>query len=192
MQIGSSLIINSLLLGVGLAVDSFIIALANGMNGSGKAKGVTVPVLLAVFQFAAVMIGWVTVYYAYAAFAWIKIVFSWVAVAVFLFMGIKMLISASRGIAGNDAHFVIGVRATLIQCAAASVDALTVGFTVEEYELTSVLICSSIIAIVTFAVYIMGHYVGRRFGMRFGGAAGIVGGIAFIAIAVEIIVTTYV
>lgn len=183
--------LNSLLLGVGLAVDAFIIALANSMNGIGGKKGFAVAALLAVFQFVAVMAGWSVAYAVTELCGWIEQVFSWLAVAVFLYMGIKMFMSASRK---NDEKVSVGVgaAAVVLQCAAASVDALTVGFTVEELGVVAAIVCSTIIAAVTFILYALGHVLGKHFGVRLGKMATVIGGIAFIAIAVEIIVTTYV
>ena len=191
MRVNGIFYLNSLLLGIGLAVDAFIIALGNGMNGIGGRRGSVVATLLAVFQFAAVMAGWVIAYTAHELCGWIVKVFSWTAVAVFLYMGIKMFMSAVRKNEQNES-VACGAAAILLQCAAASVDALTVGFTVEEYGALAALICSAIIAAVTFTLYVCGHFLGKRFGVKLGKTASIVGGIAFVAIAVEIIVTTYV
>lgn len=183
--------LNSLLLGVGLAVDAFIIALANSMNGIGGKKGFTVASLLAVFQFAAVMTGWAVAYAVTEFCGWLEQVFSWLAVAVFLYMGVKMFVSAARD-KNEKICAVCGATAVVLQCAAASVDALTVGFTVEELGAVAAVVCSAIIAAVTFAMYMLGHVLGKRFGVKLGKCATVIGGIAFIAIAVEIIVTTYV
>lgn len=191
MYINGIFYLNSLLLGVGLAVDAFIIAISNGMNGVDGKKGSIVATLLAVFQFAAVMIGWAVAYTAYELCDRIEKVFSWAAVAVFLYMGVKMFVSVATK---NDSPHVSGhgTAAVIMQCAAASMDALTVGFTVEEYGVIAAVICSGIIAAVTFAVYSVGRILGKRFGIKFGRAATVIGGVAFVAIAVEIIVTTYV
>lgn len=197
MRVNGMFYINSLLLGVGLAVDAFIIALANSMNGIGGKKGFIVAALLAVFQFAAVMAGWAVAYAVTELCVWIEQVFSWLAVAVFLYMGVKSFVSAVNGGSRENGRekqngVVSGISAVILQCAAASVDALTVGFTAEEYGVTAAIICSAIIAAVTFVLYAFGHVLGRRFGAKLGKCATVIGGIAFIAIAVEIIVTTYV
>ncbi|MCH5155228.1 MAG: manganese efflux pump [Clostridiales bacterium] len=178
---------NSILLGIGLAVDAFIIALSNGMNGIGRKKCLTAAILLAVFQFSAVMSGWAVAYTTYAYCGWIKKVFSWIAAIVFLFMSVKMFVSAARNnnaTAGEQC----GILSLVIQCGAASTDALTVGFTIEEYGYVSAIICSGLIAAVTFSVYVAGHIIGKHFGVKLGRAASVIGGLAFIAIAVDIII----
>ncbi|MDE6029414.1 MAG: manganese efflux pump MntP family protein [Clostridiales bacterium] len=178
------------MLGVGLAVDAFIIALGNGVNCIGGKRGCAAATLLAVFQFAAVISGWAVVHAAYAQYDGIRIVFSWAAAVVFLYMSVKMFISAARK-DGEKSTAKQGVAAVILQSAAASVDALTVGFTVEEYGAVAAIVCSAIIAAVTFIVYLSGHFLGKRFGVKLGKGASIIGGLAFIAIAVEIIVSTY-
>ncbi|MDE6400980.1 MAG: manganese efflux pump MntP family protein, partial [Clostridiales bacterium] len=102
-----------------------------------------------------------------------------------------MLAEARRKTA-RDQCVKVGVGALIAQGAATSVDALTVGFTIEDYGVFAALACSAIIAATTFFIYLIGFAVGKKFGMRFEKAASIVGGAVFLAIAVEIIITTYI
>ena len=190
MRVNGLFYLNSLMLGVGLAVDAFIIALSNGVNRIGGRRGGAAATLLAVFQFVAVMSGWAVAHAAYEQFSRIRLIFSWAAVVVFLYMSVKMFMSAARK-ESEKINVKQGVTAVILQSAAASVDALTVGFTVEEYGAIAAIVCSAIIAAVTFTVYLSGHFLGKRFGTKLGRGASIIGGIAFIAIAVEIIVSTY-
>lgn len=190
MRVNGLFYLNSLMLGVGLAVDAFIIALGNGVNRIGGRRGLVAAMLLAVFQFAAVMSGWAVAHAAYEQFSRIRLIFSWAAVVVFLYMSVKMFMAAAKD--DNEKISVKqGVWAVILQSAAASADALTVGFTVEEYGVIAAIICSAIIAAVTFVVYLFGHFLGKRFGIKLGRGASVIGGLAFIAIAVEIIVSTY-
>ena len=54
------------------------------------------------------------------------------------------------------------------------------------------MICAAVIAVVTFFMYVLGHAAGKRFGMRYEHVADTVGGIAFLLIAVEVIITTFI
>ena len=74
----------------------------------------------------------------------------------------------------------------LTQGVATSIDALSVSFTIAEYELLDALLCVGIIAIVTFVVCLAGVALGKRFGMKFAGKASVFGGVILIAIGVEI------
>ncbi|MBD5132182.1 MAG: manganese efflux pump [Clostridiales bacterium] len=186
--------VNSILFGVGLAIDAFIVALANGMNLPlmKKRRTVCVAVTFMLFQIIAVMIGWGVASLAFGYAPWIEIFFAWGAVAVLVFLGVKMIMEVRRAGGGEPKEVALGFGAIVAQCAATSVDALTVGFTIEEYSVCHALLCSGIIGAVTFIAYTVGFAVGKRFGIKFEKAASIIGGLAFIAIAVEIIVTTYI
>ena len=89
------LIINSLLLGTGIAVDAFIAALAGGMN-SVKHK-VCVPARAAtqgIFHSVAVFIGWAIAHTAFIYFDWMELCFYWAAFGVLVLLGVKMLIDS--------------------------------------------------------------------------------------------------
>ncbi|WP_251183422.1 manganese efflux pump MntP family protein [Anaerocaecibacter muris] len=193
MQVNSLFFLNSILFGIGLAVDAFLVALANGLHfpRMSRAKVLGVAATFSTFQFGAPMLGWAIAHAAFVRFSWIEICFAWAAVAVLAALGIKMLIDA-RNKNAEDHCIKAGVGALIAQCAATSVDALTVGFTIEEYAVYAALACSAIIAATTFVVYLVGFFVGKKFGMRFEKVASVVGGAVFIAIAVEIIITTYI
>lgn len=186
--------VKSILLGLGLAVDSFVVAMANGMTERrSRARVVLTAVMLGVFQLAAVMIGWAIAHVAYTYFGWIKTALSVIVAVVFLFFGIRAFTFKKDDKSERKSSLVkTGVGALLVQCLATSADALTVGLTIEEYGVTAALVCAGVIAIVTFLIYILGHKAGKRFGMRYERAADTVGGIAFLLIAVEIIVTTFI
>lgn len=193
MQVDYLFFVNSILFGVGLAVDAFLVALANGLHFPKMRviKTLGIAAAFSLFQMLAPMIGWAIAHTAFGYFSWIEICFSWTAVAVLIFLGGKMIVEAARN-NGDEQMIKVGVGALIAQCAATSVDALTVGFTIEEYGFLPALVCSAIIASVTFVMYAVGFEVGKKFGMKFRKAASMLGGIVFIAIAVEIIVTTYI
>jgi len=194
MQINCLFFLNSLLFGIGLAVDAFLVALANGMNYPlmRKRKTTAIAVLFMTFQIAAVMLGWLVAASAFKRYPKIEIWFAWGAVAALVILGTKMLSEARKNSSDENNNVTMGVAAIVAQCAATSVDALTVGFTIEEYGSGMALACSAIIGTVTFITYVIGFAVGKRFGMKFKKAASVIGGIVFIGIAVEILITTYI
>ena len=79
--------------------------------------------------------------------------------------------------------------ALFVQGIATSIDALSVGFTIAEYELIFAVTESLIIGIVTFGICLAGLLLGGRIGSRISGKAGIFGGIILILIGIEIFVT---
>lgn len=72
---------------------------------------------------------------------------------------------------------------------ATSIDALSVGFTIAEYDFLMALVCALIISAVTFAICMAGLIIGKKFGTRFSDRATILGGAILILIGIEIFVT---
>ena len=83
----------------------------------------------------------------------------------------------------------IGIGTLIVQGIATSIDALSVGFTIAEHTLLMALICTAIIAAVTFVICTFGVVIGKKVGMKFCGKANIFGGIILILIGLEIFLT---
>ena len=76
----------------------------------------------------------------------------------------------------------------LAQGVATSIDALSVGFTIEKYTFIPALTAALLIAAVTFVICFTGLIIGKRFGTLLKNKAVIFGGIILIAIGIEIFV----
>ena len=183
--------LNSALLGVGLAMDAFSVSLANGLNEPGmrRRKLCIIAGVFAFFQALMPMIGWICVHTIVQYFRSFEKWIPWIALVLLLFVGGKMLLDGIRNRDEADEKPRLGPAALLVQGIATSIDALSVGFTIAEYEFPMALACSLIIAAVTFAICVCGLLIGRKFGMKFAGKASILGGIILIAIGIEIFVT---
>ena len=81
---------------------------------------------------------------------------------------------------------VLGLGALFIQGVATSIDALSVGFTIEGYGIAEAAGSSLIIGVVTLFICLAGLMLGRKIGTRLNGKAGILGGTILIAIGLEI------
>ena len=97
-----------------------------------------------------------------------------------------MLIGGIRHHDSEEESVGVGLRVLLIQGIATSIDALSVGFTIADYDWLMALICSLIIAAVTFVICMAGLVLGKKFGTKLSGKAEILGGVILIAIGVEI------
>ena len=73
-----------------------------------------------------------------------------------------------------------------VQGVATSIDALSVGFTLAEYDVAHALVAAVIIAAVTLGICLAGLFLGRKFGTKLANKAGIVGGVILILIGLEI------
>ena len=89
---------NSVLLGVGLAMDAFSVSLANGLNEPSmkKKKMCGIAGVFAVFQALMPMIGWICVHTIVQYFKSFEKLIPWIALLLLGFIGGKMLIEGIR------------------------------------------------------------------------------------------------
>jgi len=180
------------LLGCGLAMDAFSVSLANGLNEPDMKphRMCGIAGIFAFFQCAMPLIGWICVHTVSERFEQFERFIPWIALALLGFIGGKMLI---EGIRGNCEETGCGCRAglasLLVQGVATSIDALSVGFTIAEYDLIPALVCGLIIAALTFVICTGGILLGKRFGTKLAGKASILGGVILIAIGLEIFIS---
>lgn len=179
---------NSILLGVGLAMDAFSVSLANGLNEPNmrKKKMCVVAGVFAIFQALMPMTGWLCVHTIVQYFKAFEKFIPWIALGLLGFIGGKMLIEGLKGEEEEGEKLGVGFMALMVQGVATSIDALSVGFTISEYGFFMALVCAIIIAIVTFFICMFGLSLGKQFGMKFSNKATILGGIILIFIGVEI------
>lgn len=178
---------NSILLGIGLAMDAFSVCLANGLNEpSMKPKRMCgVASVFAVFQALMPMIGWVFVHTIASYFTSFQKLIPWISLLLLLYIGGKMLIEGIRAKDGDEKP-AVSLGALMVQGVATSIDALSVGFTIADYGLCEALVCSLIIAVVTFFICLGGLKIGRQFGTKLSNKAAILGGVILILIGIEI------
>lgn len=183
--------LNSILLGMGLAMDAFSVSLANGLNEPKMKSGrlCCIAGVFAGFQALMPMIGWVCVHTIMQVFTKFETFIPWIALVLLLFIGGKMLIDGIRGGESDEIKGGVGVGALMLQGIATSIDALSVGFTIADYNLPMALVAALLIAVVTYAICVGGLLLGRKFGTKFAGKAQIFGGLILIGIGIEIFVT---
>ena len=182
---------NSILLGVGLAMDAFSVSIANGLMEPGMRprKRRIIAGTFGFFQFFMPMVGWICVHAIAERFEMFQKAVPWIALILLLFIGGKMLI---EGIRSHQAEELQQVRlsgpALLVQGIATSIDALSVGFAISSYGWLQAAVCAVIIGVVTYFISRFGLKLGKKAGERLSGKAGIVGGCILIFIGIEIFV----
>lgn len=183
--------VNSILLGVGLAMDAFSVSLANGLNEPkmNKSRMSLIAGVFAVFQDVMPMLGWICVHTIMQYFVSFQKLIPWIALILLGYIGGKMLIEGIKGEGEEESSGELAFGALLVQGIATSIDALSVGFTIADYNLGMALLCAIIIAVVTFIICITGLILGKKFGTKFAGKASILGGVILIGIGIEIFVT---
>ncbi len=184
--------LNSILLGVGLAMDAFSVSMANGLKEPGMKIGRMsfIAGVYAFFQFAMPMIGWICVHTIVVYFRSFEKFIPWIALILLLYIGGKMLIEGIKGEdeEEGDSDKKLGFGVLMIQGIATSIDALSVGFTIADYGTLMAFVASIIIAVVTFAICMAGLVIGKTAGNKLGTKADILGGIILIGIGIEIFV----
>lgn len=237
-------IVNSILLGIGLAMDAFSVSCANGLREP-KMKLVRMSMIAGVyafFQFLMPMIGWTFVHTAKEYLTVLQGYIPWIALVLLCWIGGKMIlegmekrrqgmepvgedfICSHEDISGNvcpepaaaqaqpsqgkaqssqaqpsqgkaqlsvDDTSALTASVLLVQGIATSIDALSVGFTIADYDMVLALAACLIIAVVTFVICMAGLVIGRKVGEKLAGKADILGGVILIAIGIEIVMTHY-
>ena len=182
--------VTSAMLGIGLAMDAFSVSLANGLNepGMSRKKMCGIAGMFAFFQALMPLIGWVCVHTIARYFQAVERFIPVIALVLLLFIGIKMLMDGIQG-GEEEGKPGLGFGDLVVQGIATSIDALSVGFTIAEYNATMAVVCALIIAALTFIICACGLVLGRTFGTKLSGKAQILGGVILILIGLEIFIT---
>ena len=194
MEFGFVFFFNSILLGIGLAMDAFSVSLANGLNEPAmrRRKMCLIAGVFGFFQALMPMTGWICVHTIVEHFRAFKKLIPWIALILLGYIGAKMLIEGIRNPCGESEEASgVGLSALLVQGVATSIDALSVGFTIADYNLTMALTASFIIAVVTFIICMAGLAIGKKAGTCLAGRASIVGGAILIFIGLEIFISSW-
>ncbi len=186
---GLKFFINSVLLGVGLAMDAAAVSMANGFKEPKmKAwKTVLIALFFGIFQGIMPLIGY---FAGRAVLSLIEKIIPYLSLIILLYLGIKMIYGAVKKKEKEEVKaLTLGVL--IMQAIATSLDALTVGFTLAEMVIVETLVCAAIIMTETFIISISGVFIGKKIGTRLGGKAEIFGGAILIFIGLEIFITSF-
>ena len=159
---------NSVLLGVGLAMDAFSVSLANGMNEKNmkKSRMAYIAGVYAFFQFLMPMIGWICVHTIVQVFGQFQKFIPWIALILLLYIGGSMIKESVQSEEEKKEVKRLSFAVLMMQGIATSIDALAVGitFTFLNYPIVE---CMSIIGCTTFIISFIGVYIGKIFGSKY-------------------------
>ena len=191
MELNWLFVVNSAALGVGLAMDAFSVSLANGLNEPKmrKRRMAYIAGVFAGFQALMPMIGWVCVHTVLQYFKMFETFIPWIALILLCYIGGSMLKDGIQNKEEEVEKTEVGFKALVVQGIATSIDALSVGFTIAEYDFSMALIAVAIIGVLTFFICFGGLALGKKFGTVFANKATIMGGIILIVIGLEIFIT---
>lgn len=189
MSWGYLFFLNSVLLGIGLAMDCFSLSLVNGLNEP-KMKPSKMSIIAGVFGFFQMLmplIGWVCVHTVVEKFKVFEKFVPWIALILLGYIGGKMLYEGLHG-GDEDESPAVTLGALLVQGIATAIDALSVGFTIADLNMIQASVEACIIGAMTFIISIAGLLIGRKFGTALSGRSAIFGGIILIGIGLEIFI----
>ena len=172
-------------------MDAFSVSLANGLNEPNmkRRRMCFIAGTFAFFQFLMPMIGWICIHTIAQRFVAFEKFIPWIALILLCFIGGKMLIEGIKNKDADEESCAVCASALFVQGIATSIDALSVGFTIAEYDLLNALLSCLIIGVVTFIICTAGLFLGKKFGTRLAGKASILGGAILIIIGIEIFIT---
>lgn len=191
MEFDFLFIFNSILFGVGLAMDAFSVSMANGLNEPDmkRRRACLIAGVFALFQIGMPLLGWLCVHTVAAAFTSFQKFIPWIALALLCYIGGEMLISGIKNRNSDASGSAVGAGALAVQGIATSIDALSVGFTIADYDFIGAAVEALIIGAVTFVICLAGVKIGKKFGTVLAGKATILGGVILIAIGIEIFIS---
>lgn len=181
--------LNSIFLGIGLAMDACAVSMANTLNEPQMKPGkmCLVAFMFGLFQCIMPLTGY---FVGHAILSIIEKFIPWIALILLGFIGGKMIYEGikNRKDIENKTGKILTFRALFVQAIATSIDALSVGFTIADYSVLMAVVCALIVAIVTFGISMAGLALGKKFGIKLGNEAQLLGGIILVLIGIEIFI----
>lgn len=173
-----------ILLGVALAMDSLAVSIVNGIKYKNYTKKnmFLASLSFGVFQGLMPLLG----YLVFTPFIkYVEKVDHWIVLILLSYIGIGMIkdsFEKEEEIIEKSEDFTLKVL--LIESIATAIDALSVGIALPDLSINPYLSCL-IICLCTFAICIIGHMLGKKIAMLLKNKALLLGGVILIAIGVK-------
>lgn len=185
-------LISVILIGIGLSMDAFAVAVAKcaSNNRINIFEAMKMPIAFGFFQALMPVIG----FFAGSIFhGYISSYDHWAAFFILFFIGAKMIIESGKKdkkieCTGENRSEKERISfPTLFALAiATSIDALAVGISFAFLQI-EIFLAAIIIGAITFTIVLLGVFIGKRFGKILGKRAELFGGIILIAIGIKIL-----
>ena len=183
-------LLDILLLGVGLSMDAFAVAICKGlaMRKVNKRQMFVIALFFGGFQALMPLIGWALG----TTFAKKIVAYDhWIAFILLLYVGGKMVVDAIKEWKDKDCveemDPPLDFKELTLLAIATSIDALACGVTFSFEENFNILRAIAIIGVTTFVISSGGVYVGNIFGDRYKAKAQLLGGVILIFLGVKIL-----
>lgn len=175
------------LIGVGLSMDAFAVAVCKGLNMRkvNKVHCVVIALFFGGFQALMPLIGWVL---GKQFEQYIIAVDHWIAFVLLAIIGGKMIKEAleDEEEEANKSDSRLDIKELFVLAVATSIDALAVGITFAFLQV-KILPAITIIGCTTFVLSAMGVFIGNIFGSKYKSKAELAGGVILVLIGLKIL-----
>ncbi|MDO9523057.1 MAG: manganese efflux pump MntP family protein [Methanocorpusculum sp.] len=177
-------LLSSLIIAVGLAMDSFSVSLAGGaaLKENIVKTAVIAGIFFGFFQFAMPLLGWaigIPITQVIDPFGY------WIVVGLFFFIGGKMIWDSFFG--DEEGVSLIGWKVLLLLAVATSIDALAIGISFALIG-EAILLPAVIIGVVTFLFSFAGVLAGHKLSSILGNKMQILGGGILVLIGIKFLI----
>jgi putative Mn2+ efflux pump MntP len=172
------------ILAIALSMDAFAVSIGLGSKHIKITKSLALMsgIYFGIFQGLMPLIGYIG---GKGVLAWVEGYAPWIAFALLLLVGVKMIYEAlSEGIEEDIAQ--ITHKVMLILAIATSIDAMAAGFTLTLLSINPLLACL-IIGVSTFCFSWAGTFIGAKSGTWLESKAEMMGGIVLILIGIKMV-----
>lgn len=177
----------AILIGIGLAMDSFTVSLGIGTSGQANYHRARFRLIFhfSLFQAGMTIIGW---FAGNTIAEYIQAIDHWVAMALLAYVGGSMIRSGFNP--ENNSYQIDPSKGTLliILSIATSIDAMAVGLSMAMLD-QPWLIPAIIIGLVTWGFSSVGLLAGDKLGQKFGKRMEILGGLILLGIGIRVVIT---
>ncbi|MDT8400548.1 MAG: manganese efflux pump MntP family protein [Bacteroidales bacterium] len=178
-------LITVFIIAIGLSFDSFAVSLGCGAveQDIKFRRASKIAIILALFQGFFPVFGY---YLGSTVHGYVESVDHWIAFALLVFIGLKMIIEGSKEKAGVETNNCFTNNRILTLAIGTSIDALAVGISFALiYE--KIWFAALIIGLVTYIASMTAIRIGKFAGPRLGSRVEIIGGLLLIGIGVKIL-----
>ena len=179
-------IITSIFLGIGLAMDACAVSMANGLkeNKMKFSKTLLIAFMFGLFQGAMPLIGYLVGSQVLTKFEWI---IPWAALGILGYLGGKMIYESLHDEDECECcENKLNLKELTALAIATSIDALAVGVAFAlEYEQNTVFVAVTLIGVITALLSAIGVFIGHKFGAKYKNKAELAGGLVLVLMGVK-------
>ena len=184
------IVLQSVILGVTLAMDAFSISVSKALAAQKVRFSVAFKLgaVFGIFQTLMPLIGYLV---GSSFYSLIKDYFNAVSFVILAFIGGKMIYECFKG-EKDDNNAIITFKELMFLGIATSIDALAAGFVFSGNGILTVIAMCLIIGVITFIICAIGYIFGSKLGSIIGEKGELVGGIVLILLGVKFLLDYFI